>query len=154
MTSTFMKDPDWENLEVNEFDPPLMSDVLGGGKNGRILVVDDEKSIRALLLEFLSMMDYDAVAFGNSDEALNQFQKGSYDLVLTDLEMPGMDGLTLARYIKNRSPETPVVLVTGQRPEAFSDRLSKGCIDSVIFKPFRLDAIQKKVQGILKNKFS
>jgi len=152
MNPTFMKDPDWEDLEVNEFDPPLMSDVLGGEKNGRVLVVDDEKSIRSLLLEILSIMDYEAVAFDNSGEALSHFQKGSYDLVLTDLEMPGMDGLTLARYIKDRSPETPVILVTGCRVEEFQERMRTGCIDSVIAKPFRLDGFQKTVRGMLKNK--
>jgi DNA-binding NtrC family response regulator len=155
MTSTYMMNLDGENPRAgaNEFHPPPLFVPPEEGTNGRVLVVDDEESIRALLLEILSGMDYEAVAFGNSGEALNHFRKESFDLVLTDLEMPGMDGLTLARYIKNRSPETPVILVTGCRVEDFQEKMRTGCIDSVIAKPFRLDGFLKTVQGMLKNKF-
>jgi DNA-binding NtrC family response regulator len=66
--------------------------------------------------------------------------------------MPGMDGLTLAQYIKDRSPKTPVILVTGCRVEDFQEKMRFGCIDSVIAKPFRLDGFQKTVQDMLKNK--
>lgn len=115
----------------------------------RILVVDDEKSIQDVLTGILSMMGYDVVSAASGHEGLNLFLKNPIELVLTDLNMPGMDGWTLASHIKKQSPDTPVVLITGSEKEVVHEKLERGCVDSVLFKPFILEDFQKTVQGMV-----
>ena len=80
----------------------------------RILVADDNKVVQDLVSEFLEFLGYEVAHAINGIEALAIFLAGTFDLVLTDLEMPVMDGLKLAGRIKERSPNTPVILLTGE----------------------------------------
>jgi two-component system, OmpR family, response regulator CpxR len=78
-----------------------------------ILCVDDNEqtlSIRKVLLE---TRGYRVLAFSNAKQALDRFAEGGVDLVLTDLVMPGVDGAKLIQGIKNISPETPAILLSG-----------------------------------------
>ena len=59
-----------------------------------------------------------------------------FDLILTDLRMPGMDGWTLAFHIKSKSPDTPVVLMTGEGENKIMQELEGSCVDIAVFKPF------------------
>ncbi len=115
----------------------------------KILIVDDSKDIRDILSKMLSLMGFEAAVASNGNEALNLFLTDSFDLVLTDLEMPDLDGWTLALHIKDKSPNTPVVMMTGSEKEAVMERLKGSCIDSILFKPFMLEDIQKTVQIML-----
>lgn len=115
----------------------------------KILIVDDSKDIRDILSKVISLMGFEAAVASNGNEALNLFLTNSFDLVLTDLEMPDIDGWTLALHIKDKSPNTPVVLITGSEKEAVMERLKGSCIDSILFKPFMLEDIQKTVQIML-----
>jgi len=74
----------------------------------RILIVDDAKTIRNILSKMLSFMGFEVAVASSGNEGLNLFLKNSFDLVLTDLQMPGIDGWTLAFNIKEESPNTPV----------------------------------------------
>jgi CheY-like chemotaxis protein len=115
----------------------------------RILVADDDKSIQKLVSKFLAFMGFEVALAGNGIEALAIFLESSFDLVLTDLQMPAMDGLSLARHIKERSPSTPVILLTGSDRETVRRNVKRAPVDSVIFKPFRLADLQRTVQGAL-----
>lgn len=119
------------------------------GHNTRIMVVDDDEGIRHLLSIALSGMGYDVITAGSGNEALNLSLKSSFALVLTDLEMPGMDGWNLASRIKNRFPGTPVILMTGYAKKDVMERLKGSSVDYVIFKPFRLEEILKTAQKML-----
>jgi len=112
----------------------------------KILIVDDAKAIRDILSKTLPLMGFEAAVASNGNEALNLFLTNSFDLVLTDLEMPDLDGWTLAIRIKDKSPNTPVVLITGSEKKAVMERLKGSCIDSILFKPFTLEDLQKTVQ--------
>lgn len=83
------------------------------GHNTRILVVDDDEGMRDILSTTLSGMGYGVLTASRGTEALNLLLKSSFALVLTDLQMPGMDGWSLASRIKDRFPGTPVILMTG-----------------------------------------
>jgi two-component system response regulator CpxR len=79
-----------------------------------ILCVDDNEqslSIRKVLLE---TRGYRVLAFSKGDEALERFKKGGIDLLLTDLNMPGLDGAKLIQAAKNISPQTPAILLSGK----------------------------------------
>ncbi|MBN2033629.1 MAG: response regulator [Deltaproteobacteria bacterium] len=112
-------------------------------------MAEDNKSIRDIISSFLVFMGFEVALACNGIEALALFFERSFDLVLTDLQMPAMDGLTLASHIKERSPSTPVILVTGCDRQTVRNKVEKGPVDSVIFKPFRLDDLQRTVQGAL-----
>lgn len=118
----------------------------------KILIVDDSKDIRDILSKMLSLMGFEAAVASNGNEALNLFLADSFDLVLTDLEMPDLDGWTLALHIKDKSPNTPVVMMTGSEKEAVMERLKGSCIDSILFKPFMLEDIQETVHIMLDEK--
>jgi CheY-like chemotaxis protein len=69
--------------------------------------------------------------------------------VLTDFQMPGMDGFTLASNIKGSSPNTPVIMITGSDESVVQERMGKGCADRVLFKPFKLEDIYESVEVAL-----
>jgi Nif-specific regulatory protein len=83
----------------------------------QILIVDDEKVQRDMLAGFLNKQGYETVAVEGGARALEQFSSGSFDLVLTDFKMPGMDGLELLRELKRRNPEAAVVILTAHGNE-------------------------------------
>jgi DNA-binding NtrC family response regulator len=115
----------------------------------KILIVDDSEAIRDTLKRTLTLMYFEVVAAGCGREALDLFFSDSFDLVITDLEMPNMDGCILASHIKKISPDTPVILITGSEESAVREWLKTGDIDTVLFKPFSLKDIQKTVHTAL-----
>lgn len=115
----------------------------------KILIVDDEKAIRDVLSDTLSFLGYEVAVASSGHEALSLFLNNSFELVFTDMHMPGMDGWSLAHHIKDKSPDTPVVLITGSEKETVMKRFKGSFVDTVIFKPLSLEDIQKTVQGFL-----
>jgi two-component system cell cycle sensor histidine kinase/response regulator CckA len=115
----------------------------------KILVVDDAKAIRVTLSKILSFMGFEVAVASSGHEGLDLFLKSSFDLVLADLQMPDMDGWTLALHIKDESSDTPIVLVTGEEKGRVMEKLEDSCVDSVVFKPFTLEDIQEAVQEML-----
>lgn len=126
-----------------------VSSNAGQAISTRILVAEDNKSIQDVVSRFLDFMGFEVALAGNGVEALSLFLANPFDLVLTDLEMPVMDGWRLTHCIKERSPNTPVVLMTGGDRETVWKKVEGGPVDSVIFKPFRLEDLQRTVQGAL-----
>jgi DNA-binding NtrC family response regulator len=124
------------------------------GSRRRILVIDDDANVRDILSQGLSFMGYNVAVANCGDEGLNLFQKSSFDLVITDLDMPGMDGWNLAFRIKEKSPNTPVVLITGKERRAVLEKIKDSSVDFALFKPFRLEDIQKMVQSMLDTRSS
>ncbi len=116
-------------------------------RDKRILVVDDERNIRDILSRMLSILGFEVAVAGTGLDALNIFLNNSIALVLTDLHMPGMDGWTLASHIKEQSPNTPIVVMTGSEKGPVIEKLRESRVDSVVFKPFTFQSI-KKMFGI------
>jgi CheY-like chemotaxis protein len=104
-----------------------------------------------VLSRLLSILGYQVLSAQNGYEGLELLRNNPVELVLTDLEMPGMDGWSLAASIKARYRGTPVVMVTGSDIEEVSERLKSSHIDEVIFKPFRAEDVKETVQNILVN---
>lgn len=126
-----------------------------GGQNtekaifGRILVADDDEDTLGMISEFLELMGFEVAIAENGMDALSIFVTDSFDIVLTDLNMPVMDGLSLAAHIKNKAPETPIVLITASDKEAVLKKVKSGPFYSVLFKPFRIADFRKTIQGAL-----
>jgi CheY-like chemotaxis protein len=96
----------------------------------RILLADDEPAILEVFGGLLEMDGHRVGTAANGVEALALFEAQHWDVVVTDRAMPGMDGLDLARKIKQMSPSTPVILVTG----LFT--ASSAHVDTILQKPF------------------
>lgn len=120
-------------------------DVMGARRK-RVLVVDDEKETRFIISEVMSRMGFEVVVAKNGLEALDLFFKNVFDLVLTDLQMPGMDGCSLARHIKEESFVTPVILITGLEEGSVREKAQGTGIDQVIYKPFSLRELESAVE--------
>ena len=138
-----------QDLEKEETDQCPVRIAPSAEPRRRILVVDDDTVISDFLSEIFLRMGYDVVTASNGDDAWIQFTNKAFGLVLTDLEMPGINGFTLAKRIKEQSPRTPVIMVTGQSPEEVMKKTVEGVIDSVILKPFKLEEIRRKVNEFL-----
>jgi CheY-like chemotaxis protein len=78
----------------------------------RILIVDDEPKVAFFFQKHLEMMEYAATAVNSGEAAIKELRQHSYDLMITDLRMPGMDGLELLRHVRTISPQTQTILVT------------------------------------------
>lgn len=115
-----------------------------GGK--KILIVDDEKAIRDILSDTLVYWGYQ-VAVASSIEALGLFVTKSFDLVLTDLTMPGIDGWAIASQVKDKSPNTHVGVMTAQDNEGVIKKLEGSCVDFALFKPFTLEDLEHCLRG-------
>ena len=84
----------------------------------RVLVVDDEEGIRDLLSRTLAMAEYEVDTTSDGVSALDLVRNDGYSLVIADLRMPGMDGLTLIREVKQIDPKLPIIIITGYSSES------------------------------------
>jgi CheY-like chemotaxis protein len=111
-----------------------------GGK--KILIVDDEKAIRDILSDTLVYWGYQVAVASSGVEALSLFVTRPFDLVLTDLTMPGIDGWTIATQVKDKSPNAHVGVMTAQDKEGVIKKLEGSCVDFALFKPFTLEDLE------------
>jgi CheY-like chemotaxis protein len=88
-----------------------------------ILFVDDHEVLARLSCEILEMNGYRAVSAFSGEDALRKFEKDDFDILVTDFRMEGMNGLELANKIREKSPATPVIIVTGYGPVTGSDNM-------------------------------
>lgn len=103
----------------------------------RLLVVDDNLEIQKLLTMYLGRLGFEVDTAQDGEEALSKLLAKEFTAVISDIDMPGIDGLTLCQSVKKSSPETKVIMMTGSRsPEIFSTCLERGA-DYCFFKPFK-----------------
>jgi excisionase family DNA binding protein len=108
----------------------------------RVLVVDDEASIRELLTKTLSLAEYTVDTASDGNAALDRLRNGhSYDLIFADLKMPGMDGLMLIRQVKRIKPELPVIIITGFSTEVSAIEAINLGVAGYLTKPFRVPQV-------------
>ncbi|UJH76241.1 response regulator (plasmid) [Burkholderia cenocepacia] len=112
----------------------------------RVLVVDDHPLNRKLLQGQLVTLGYEADAADDGAQALRRCADVRYDLVMTDLNMPGMDGYTLARVLRAQYPALPVVAITAHASAAEHARCAEAGITAVLVKPVLLDTIDRTVR--------
>lgn len=107
----------------------------------RVLVVDDEASIRDLLAKTLALAEYDVETAPDATTALSRVRASEYDLLIADLRMPGMDGLTLIRQVKRIRAELPIVIITGFSSEASAIEAVNLNVAGYLRKPFRVPEV-------------
>jgi excisionase family DNA binding protein len=112
-----------------------------GGERPRILVVDDEQAVRDLLSKTLTMADYDVDSADDGPSAIEKMRAVEYDLLITDLKMPGMDGLSVIREARKLAADLRVIIITGYSTEASAIEAINLGVSGYLTKPFRLPRI-------------
>jgi len=107
----------------------------------RILVVDDEAAIRELLAKTLALADYEVDLAPDGRTALDRMRLIPYDLLITDLRMPGVDGLTVIREARRLKADIPVIIVTAYSTEASAVEAINLGVQGYLTKPFRVPRI-------------
>jgi len=115
----------------------------------RILVVDDEEFMLYSLSKLLGLMGFETVTAGNGSAALNVLDSDSIDLVITDVNMPGMSGIELLKKIKQKNHEMPVIIITGFGIEKAQAMAKDGKADGFLPKPFRMNDIRNLIDRVL-----
>ena len=104
----------------------------------RILVVDDDPAVLELLGKSLQLSDYEVDLCGDGPSGLERLSASDYDLLIVDLKMPGMDGLSVIREARRRNQELPVIIVTGFSTEANAIEAINLGVSGYLTKPFRI----------------
>jgi excisionase family DNA binding protein len=107
----------------------------------RVLVVDDEASIRDLLQKTLALAEYEVDVAAGGRSALDRMRLYSYDLLIVDLKMPGMDGLTVIREAKRYKTNLPVIIITGFSTESSAIEAVNLGVAGYLTKPFRVPQV-------------
>jgi CheY-like chemotaxis protein len=115
----------------------------------RLLVVEDERPVRDTLVQSLEREGYAVLGAGDVGDAVALLSREAFDLVITDLVLPGGSGLEIARTSKRARPNTPVILVTGWPGRVDRETLESHGIDAVVEKPVDLDAIRGTAAALI-----
>ncbi len=112
-----------------------------GTTRPRVLVVDDEASIRDLLAKTLALAEYDVDVAPDGRSALERIKMYTYDLLIVDLKMPGIDGLAVIREAKRYKADLPVIIITGFSTEASAIEAVNLGVAGYLTKPFRVPQV-------------
>ena len=116
----------------------------------KILVVDNEAAPRQAITNVLKEAGYKVVNANNGLEALEIFKESKFDLVITGIKMPKMDGVTLLGHLKRIAPQTPVIVLTACAPlETKRDAMQMGA-HAYLIKPFDKEELLSTVKNALK----
>jgi excisionase family DNA binding protein len=125
------------------------STVQQAAEKPRVLVADDESGIRELLSKALALAEYDVEAVTDGMSALARLRLQSYDLLVADLRMPGMDGLALIRDARRLIPTLKVIIVTGFSNESAAIEAVNLGVNGYLTKPFRVPQVLTAVSRAL-----
>lgn len=114
----------------------------------KILLVDDDQSILEILADLMAIFGHDYVTAQNGVEAIEKLKHNFFDIVLTDMIMPDIDGMELLKHIKKNYPNIKVMVVTGyERAFTYTDVIRAGASD-FISKPFNTDELEAKINRL------
>ncbi len=114
-----------------------------------ILVIDDEKSVRKVLVYALELLGYQVSTAVNGRQALDILDEVSFDLVICDLMMPCLDGQSFLKKVKGHTPGLPVIIITGYGGSETVDELMRLGARGYLPKPFTIKQIRTLVEQIL-----
>ena len=130
------------NINLNRMDQSL-----------KLLIIDDDENVLDKLYYFLNDKNYDVTSASDGLEGLRLFENDQqgFDLIITDIVMPKISGISLISIIKKKSPDTPVIAITGwgEYPGAFA---IESQADKVLSKPFELSELDKAINELISSK--
>jgi len=113
----------------------------------KILVVDDDQKLLTLLVETLTAVGYSVISASGGVEALQRLNEQTFDLLITDIKMPDIDGIQLARRVRRHYASLPILFITGDADE---DILATASPEGLLAKPFRISHIERLIENVLK----
>jgi PAS domain S-box-containing protein len=135
--------------EVASPDVIAASEPIARARTARVLVVEDEENIRALLNDAFCAEGHDVVEASTGAEALARLEEGKFDLMICDLGLPELSGLHVARWVKEFRPELPVIIATGYAEMIAEEDYEGARIDDVIRKPYALADVLARASLVL-----
>ena len=127
---------------------PMDDRSMNAGRT-RVMVVDDDPQILKLVAQMVVHLGYRSTATVDALDALFHLNKTRHDLVITDYEMPFMDGFQLADQIKRRHTMTKVIIMSGQCEAMLHDRMiGSVSVDGLLLKPFNLITMREKIEAV------
>lgn len=124
-----------------------------GGHRLRSLVVDDDNMILKFVAQMLSRLDCQVDTAQEKPDVMNKLTTGTYDLLVTDLEMPEVNGYRLTQSVKKEMHDTTVIIMTGSPEGDCLEMMATRWVDGWLFKPFGLNELRAMLQslGLLKD---
>ena len=122
---------------------PVPSD----GAKVQVLAVDDQPVILELISAMCQTLGFNVATAQSGAEALVLTKENEYDVILTDLAMPGMSGLELSRLLRIEHPETPIILITGWEATIDRQELEDSGVSDILYKPFRIEQLTNLVKA-------
>jgi signal transduction histidine kinase/ActR/RegA family two-component response regulator len=114
-----------------------------------ILVIDDDENIRDVIKDMLEFLDHQVTLADSGETGLELFKQHEFDLVMTDLGMPGVSGWDVAKTCKSLNENIPVIMISGWGNQIDDDMASKGGLDGIMAKPFEMNKINDLIQTVL-----
>jgi GAF domain-containing protein/CheY-like chemotaxis protein len=122
------------------------------GRSARILVIDDEDSVRDILFQMLKAKGHQVVVASNGEEGIERFKNEKFDLVFTDLGMPKISGWEVGKAIKGMNPKVPIAMITGWGIELDREKMNESGIDLIASKPFNFEQVIQLVSEAMELK--
>lgn len=117
--------------------------------SGLVLVVDDEEAVRSLVADILTEGGYRVETAEGGGEAVHKLEKGGFDLVITDLGMPGVSGWDVAKFCRRTHPATAIILLTGWGATLDAEAAGSSGVDKILKKPFEMEEILRAAHEVL-----
>ena len=114
-----------------------------------ILIVDDNESMREVVTILLSRRGHRCESATNGIEAMQKVKQSNFDAVITDLQMPEMDGIDLAKEPRQHFPDLPVMIMTGQPDDSLVESTISAGAREVLRKPFEISELMMRLYGML-----
>lgn len=122
--------------------------------NKKILLVEDDPNFGSILKDYLTMNDFDVTLAKNGMEGFEKFKKDTFDLCILDVMMPYKDGFTLAREIRDKNKEIPIIFLTAKTMKEDVLKGYKVGADDYLNKPFDSEVLLMKIKAIMQRKSS
>lgn len=122
--------------------------------NKKILLVEDDPNFGSILKDYLQMNDFDVTLAKNGMEGFEKFKKDTFDLCILDVMMPYKDGFTLAREIRDKNKEIPIIFLTAKTMKEDVLKGYKVGADDYLNKPFDSEVLLMKIKAIMQRKTS
>ncbi len=131
---------------------PAMSEAAAPERRARVLIVEDEEPIRDLVSFHLDLAGYDCVSLSDGKEALRSATEEAYDLLVLDIALPGLDGVTLCRAVRRAGPnrDVPIMMLTARREESDKVLGLESGADDYVTKPFGMRELVARAGALLR----
>lgn len=120
-----------------------------GEREAKILIIDDDDNIREVVCEILEVLGHKVKSTSTGEEGIKLYKEEKFDLVITDLGMPGMSGWEVTRVCKSLKPSVPVMMISGWGNQIDEEMVNQSKLDGVLAKPFEIIKIKNMVQNVL-----